>query len=256
MWLCWNWWYLHCVNLSLVTTQTAWPNHQLPTQTNNNFILHTFLCKCHTFLTFILTIYWKHALYNQARTLGNLTETVISLGLRTALVLIHFFTSFRLFASLRANKLVTLNLWRVWTRQETRKKCNLGSLDPIKSRYSPFKPSNTQCSGTVRSTEHRIQGGVKFGQLQGSSSRNIWSADPDIIFWADTIIWANIVNWADNWTIVNRVRQSKVLHNWLEVDSEQPTLQILAEVFKCCEVDLIGALLGISVLWGLGYFSS
>ena len=46
----------------------------------------------------------------EARTLGNLTETVISLGLRTALVLIHFFTSFRLFASLRANKLVTLNL--------------------------------------------------------------------------------------------------------------------------------------------------
>ena len=110
---------------------------------------------------------------SEARTLENLTETVISLGLRTALVLILFFTSFRLFASLRAHKLVTLNLWRVWTRQETRKKCHLGSLDPIKSRYSPFKPSNTQCSGTVRSTEHRIQGGVKFGQLKGSSSRYI-----------------------------------------------------------------------------------
>ena len=30
-----------------------------------------------------------------------------------------------------------------------------------------------QCSVTIRSAEHRIQGGVKFGQLKGSSSRYI-----------------------------------------------------------------------------------
>ena len=57
-----------------------------------------------------------------------------------------------------------------WTCQETRKKCNSGSLDPTKSRYSPFNLRSKQCSVTIRSAEHRIQGGVKFGQLKGSSS--------------------------------------------------------------------------------------
>ena len=44
-------------------------------------------------------------------------------------------------------------------------------MDPTKSRYSPFNLRSKQCSVTIRSAEHRIQGGVKFGQLKGSSSR-------------------------------------------------------------------------------------
>ena len=51
-----------------------------------------------------------------------------------------------------------------------RKKCNSGSLDPTKSRYSPFNRRSKQCSVKIRSAEHRNQGGVKFGQLKGSSS--------------------------------------------------------------------------------------
>ena len=49
-----------------------------------------------------------------------------------------------------------------WTCQETRKKCNLASLDTTKSRYSPFNVRSKQCSVTIRSAEQRIQGGVKF----------------------------------------------------------------------------------------------
>ena len=39
--------------------------------------------------------------------------------------------------------------------------------------------------------------------MKGSSSRYIWSADPDIIVWADIMCFgAHIINWADSWMII------------------------------------------------------
>ena len=98
-----------------------------------------------------------------------------------------------------------------WTQLETRKRCNSGSLDPTKSRYSPFILSSKQCSVTIRSAEHRIQGGVKFGQLKGPSSRysfglptrtsSVWGGqlqfEADIISLGRTSPhWADISSWS------------------------------------------------------------
>ena len=67
----------------------------------------------------------------------------------------------------------------------------------------------------IRSAEHRSQGGVKFGQLKGSSSRNIWSTDPDIII-GRTSHWADIITlgghqqleWTSFWVDTTRGRWS------------------------------------------------
>ena len=94
------------------------------------------------------------------------------MGLRTISILnsfLHLFSTFR--QRLRATKLVTLNLWRVGRvkrqgRSAIRDHWILLSQDTVL-----FNLRSKQCSVTIRSAEHRIQGGVKFGQLKGSSSR-------------------------------------------------------------------------------------
>ena len=68
---------------------------------------------------------------------------------------------------LRAIKLAYCNLWRVgWVRRQ-----GLSAVrDHPKSRYSLSNRSIKQSSVTIRNSEHQVQGGVKFGQLKGSSS--------------------------------------------------------------------------------------
>ena len=108
---------------------------------------------------------------------------MVNLDFRTTSILnsiLHLFSTFR--QRLMATKLVTLNLWRNGRvkrqgRSAIRDNWILLSQDTTGS-YSLYNLRSKQCSVKVRSTEHRIQGCVKFGQVKGSSSRYILVCRP------------------------------------------------------------------------------
>ena len=156
-------------------------------------------------MSFIYTSYFDLYLSNTVNDMHTIIiktqidwKAVFKLSLSSISILnsiLHLFSTFR--QKIRATKIVTLNLWRVGRvkRQRRNAICShwiLLSQDTVLSNLR-----SKQCSVTIRSVEHRIQGGVKFGQVKGSSSCYIWSANPDIISLRRTSQWQWTSFWVD-----------------------------------------------------------
>ena len=75
-------------------------------------------------------------------------------------------------------------------RRQGRKSVIIGSYRSLQPSYRPLQSRNKLCSGSVHSLEHRIQGGVKFSRVKGSSSHY----KLNVVNFIDNFILSNISN--------------------------------------------------------------